>query len=84
MIEKVSSNWPNAFTNTVSFDPHISVRNYHSFFMDIENDLSEIIYPKYRTSNTKFDAFHVASSFLSKVIKLNFCNFKKIRYAMLY
>lgn len=62
----------------------ISVKNYYSFFIDEENDLSESFIPKYRTSETKLDAFCIAPSFLFKVIKLNFCNFKKIKYAMLY
>lgn len=40
--------------------------------------------PKYRTSETKLGVFYIAPSFLFEVIKLNFCNFKKIKYAMLY
>jgi hypothetical protein len=35
---------------------------------------------KYKASDTKFGTFSIALYFFSKVVKLNFYNFKKTRY----
>lgn len=60
------------------------MENYSSF-VEAENALSQVIYFQIDgTYDTKFGAFSSVSCFLSKEIKLNFCNIKKMKYAMLY
>lgn len=54
------------------------------FFLMKKMTCQKSFIPKYRTFNAQFDAFHATPHFYAKVIQMKFCNFKKIRYVILY